>query len=254
MTKSALFSIVTITKDNLGGLQATGKSLAVQTNRDFEWIVIDGGSHDGTKEFLKTAPCEWISKPDKSPYEAMNKGLERAGGAYILFLNAGDTLATPQTLDKISHTITAQEEIPDFIYGDALEGAQPHPHYKKARSHTAAALGMFTHHQAMLYARDTVRDMRYDTDYKIAADYDFTLRALRKSHHVLYVHEALCVFAPGGISQRNAALGRAEQFQIRKVLRVNNVVENAVIFTAQFALWGLRKMFPAVYWAIRKRR
>src|SRR5262245_38437900 len=88
-----LFSIVTITYNDLAGFRETAASVAGQTFKNFEWIVVDGGSTDGTLDFLDVfprRPDQRISEPDKGIYDAMNKGIERASGVYTIFMNGGD--------------------------------------------------------------------------------------------------------------------------------------------------------------------
>ena len=84
---TALFTIITITKDNAAGLQKTWKSLMSQTCTDYEWIVIDGNSSDGTKSLLKSTDAKWVSEPDNGIYDAMNKGIDKAKGDWLLFLS-----------------------------------------------------------------------------------------------------------------------------------------------------------------------
>ncbi len=237
------FSIITVTRNNLAGLKWTQISLAAQTSRDFEWIIIDGASDDGTKEFLQKTTVQWISEPDAGIYDAMNKGMKRATGDHLLFLNAGDELAAPDVLEKLS-TIDA-----DFIYGDALENHMPKP----ARPHTKIARGLFTHHQAMFYRRALIGDLRYDTTYKIAADYKFTLQFLKKARRVSYWPHPVCIFKQGGVSQKNAVQGRREQFNIRRNQNESGVFSNSLIFLCQSAALSLRRHLPGLYWGIRKR-
>ena len=160
MAKMQFFTIVTVTYNNISGPRPTGVSLNAQRCRDFEWIIVDGGSRDGTAAFLKDYP-DAISEPDNGLYDAMNKGTARARGEYLLFLNAHDTLADSETLEKIQ----AQAYAADFIYGDSLEDG----HYKRARTHASKNWGMFTHHQAMLYRREVIGNLRYKINYKIGA-------------------------------------------------------------------------------------
>lgn len=254
-----LFSIITVALDNLEGLKRTYASVAAQTMRDLEWIAVDGGSTDGSAAFLSSlpsslpsssppAPVLWTSGPDRGIYDAMNKGMDRACGDYLLFLNAGDTLAADDTLERLAKTIAAAAEPPGFVYGDALEDGR----YKKARLHTKAAWGMFTHHQSMLYRHATGDGLRYDLSYKIAADYKFTLTALKKSRTVLYCPFPLCRFEPGGVSQRRAREGRREQFRIRIGENPAGFVFHALVYTAQSALWALRSRFPGLYWRMKR--
>lgn len=246
------FSIITVCLNNLEGLKKTAASLAMQTATDFEWIIMDGASHDGTYDYLKTLNARWSSEKDDGIYDAMNKGLERAHGTYLLFLNAGDQLATSGTLE---HLHKAVAENPALIYGDSLEQSDKgEPTFKPARRADNLALGLFTHHQAMLYNRITLGDLRYDLYYKIAADYDLTAKLLKKAPQALYVPGALCIFESDGISQQQAKQGRREQFEIRKKLKICNPVQNRLILLGQTMIWNFRQTFPNLYWSMKSRR
>lgn len=225
-----LFSIITITKDNRDGFRRTGESIEAQTFDGREWIVIDGNV-----------------EPDDGIYDAMNKGIERAQGEYIIFMNAGDAFACANTLQKIADAIG--EKRPGFLYGDALEDGQ----LKPARPYRAIAQGMHTHHQAMLYKRDIIGNLRYDTRYRIAADYKFTVQMIARAKHCLHLHFPVCHFEPGGISQRHARLGRREQAAIRRELRLCSPFASRLIESAQAASHMLKTHSPMIYWEIRKR-
>lgn len=257
-----MFSIVTITRNDAPGLIRTGQSLTAQSFTDYEWIVIDGASADGTAAWLATTGALWTSEPDKGIYDAMNKGIARARGTYILFLNAGDRLAAPDTLarlrDAIAALTTSAAPAPAFLYGDSWEdrpGAPPA--LKKARSHDRIAYGMFTHHQAMLYRRDALDEIRYNTRLRIAADYEFTARFLRRfayqKKRILYCPFPICIFAPGGLSQRQTAQGRAEQFRVRHDLRLVPKPMNVMIYIRQTAGIFIRRIAPSLYWRIKTR-
>lgn len=244
--KPPLFSIITITRNNLDGLKRTQQSLAAQSFRGFEWIVIDGNSTDGTKDHLQSLNAVTVSEPDGGIYDAMNKGIDRANGDYLLFLNAGDTLAD---IDILATLEKAAADAPDFIYGDALE---TNGLYKKARSHERIDWGMITHHQAMLYRRDIAGGLRYDPMLKIAADYGFTVSFLRHARNVHYIPCALCIFEDGGVSQKNRKLGRREQFLIRAANGISPV-RNAMIYGVQTLSTALRERFPELYFRLRRR-
>lgn len=237
-----LFSVITVTRDNLSGLKRTQESLRAQGFSDYEWIVIDGASGDGTAAYLKGTGANFVSEPDRGIYDAMNKGVERARGDYIIFMNAGDAFAAPDTLEKLAEYADA-----DFIYGDALEGGV----YKRAHPHEKIARGMFTHHQAMIYRRDVVGDLRYDLSYKIAADYKFTVEFLRRAQRVVHVALPVCIFEQGGVSQQRVRLGRDEQFRIRREQRVCGACENSFIYMMQTAAMIVRRATPGLYWKIR---
>lgn len=244
-----IFSVITVTRNNLDGLKRTAQSLQAQSWQDYEWVVIDGASTDGTPAYLSAlndSRLSYISEPDNGIYEAMNKGTVKAQGDYLLFMNAGDTLANETILSRMA-TLTITQ--PDFIYGDSQENG----FYKKARSHNHIHYGMFTHHQAMLYRRNTWNDLRYDTNYKIAADYDATLRFLQRAAQAAYVPFAVCDFEPGGISQRDVKTGRKEQFLSRRRNKVLSLPMNVSIYLAQMLAYQLRRHMPGLYWALKAR-
>ena len=97
-------SIITVNYNNKAGLQKTIDSVVAQTWRDFEWIIIDGGSTDGSKELIEQYQQHfafWCSEPDKGVYNAMNKGIDKAQGVYLLFLNSGDVLYDEHVLQNV---------------------------------------------------------------------------------------------------------------------------------------------------------
>ena len=157
-----------MTYNNISGPRPTGVSLNAQRCRDFEWIIVDGGSRDGTAAFLKDYP-DAISEPDNGLYDAMNKGTARARGEYLLFLNAHDTLADSETLEKIQ----AQAYAVDFIYGDSLEDG----HYKRARTHASSgyALSPRSHRQSALRNKLQNRRRRADNHHTEAGWIQMTL-------------------------------------------------------------------------------
>ena len=243
------FSVITITLNNMDGLQKTFKSVEKQSFRDFEWLVIDGGSTDESVAYLKKQKqnpvneffIRYTSKEDDGIYDAMNKGMQYANGHYLIFMNAGDQFADDNVLKTLAkHT----EKRPDFIYGDALETTK---NRRKAIAKTASRYkdlpwGMFTHHQAMLYNRRTLKalDIHYSQLYTIASDYDFTARFLAQAEKIVYIPKPICIFEHGGISQQQAFKGRREQYLIRERLEMVSVGENVMIFLAQSISWALK--------------
>lgn len=224
---------------------------------DFEWLVIDGASDDGSIEFLNRLNENYISEPDHGIYDAMNKGLKHVKGDYILFLNAGDVLAESGTLSIIKTKILERPHPPLFIYGDSFE-ERPLSDciYKPSRSIRTISYGMFAHHQAMMYANIPARNLFFNTTYKIAADYDFTLRFvqtyLKGNQDVLRLSLPVCIFEAGGVSQQHVRAGRREQFMIRMTLKSVSLPLNVFIYAAQTLAMRLRQISPSLYWRLRR--
>lgn len=216
------FSIITITKNNSFGFQKTKQSIESQTFKNFEWVVIDGDV-----------------EPDNGIYDAMNKGIDRACGNYLIFMNAGDCFANEDTLSIIAEYCPA-----DFIYGDALEESGI---IKRARHHSKMERGLITHHQAMVYKHDVIQNRRYDETYKIAADYKFTAHHIIASKTCTYIPQPLCIFADGGASKIHVKQGRKEQIAIRRELKIS------APFTPlrQLAAQTIKNYAPQLYLKLR---
>lgn len=246
------FTIATITKENIDGLKATYQSLLEQQSSDYEWIVIDGASGDGTLQFLEDHANEItyrVSEPDRGIYHAMNKAIDRASGDYLLFLNAGDCLADDYVLGQVKSLIDSQ----DFVYGDALERLEDDQIVlKPARDHQKIFWGMITHHQAMFYRRSCLGDLRYSENYHISADYGFTLDFIDRAKSVLKLELPICIFEFGGISQIQAKKGRKEQLLIRLV-RDKGMISSYMIYGLQSLTWIVRQLFPKLYQWLRFR-
>lgn len=250
-------SVLTVTRDDHAGLARTWDSLGEQEDgenpRPWEWIVVDGGSADGTIPWLAERAADmpalwWCSSPDRGPYDGMNRAMGRARGDWLLFLNAGDRLAGPDTLARLAAVAAAAPPDAGLLYGDALERLEGGSVVRKpARSHRTAVWGMFTHHQAMVYRRAAVAGLRYDLRFAVGADYAFTLGVLGRTGPPVRFAFPVCVFAAGGLSQRTPSAGRADLQTIRREYLGLNRAVCAAIRGLQFLVFTIRRHFPALY-------
>ena len=118
MENGIILTIVTINLNNKDGLQKTIDSIISQTYKNYEWIVIDGGSTDGSKELIETYNNYinyWVSEKDYGIYDAMNKGIRASRGEYLLFLNSGDKLYDRKVINEIIQHLYLKES--DFLIG-----------------------------------------------------------------------------------------------------------------------------------------
>lgn len=255
--------ILTVTRDNLAGLLATHASLRGRSVGDFVWLVADGGSTDGTLDWLaaqSAAPSSplvwWRSGADGGPYGGMNHALDAArklGCGHALFLNAGDQLAESDTLARLLDAIMQSPDAA-LLYGDALERVgEGRVLLKVARSHRRAAFGMFTHHQAMIYRIGAVNDLRFDPSYEIAADYAFTLATMARGN-IARLPFPVCLFAGGGLSHQKIMQGRHEQARVRRVFFGHGLFRESLFSAAQWTASALRRHVPAVYEFYRFRK
>jgi putative colanic acid biosynthesis glycosyltransferase len=251
-----LFSIVTVVRNDEAGLRLTHGSIAAQTCRDFEWLIVDGASDDGTVEAARSFDDPYIdlnSEPDHGIYDAMNKGLDRATGDYVLFLNAGDTIARHTTLESVARRL--RDRPIDFLYGDSYEAfGSERPIYKTARGHARITYGMFGCHQAMYYRRTLIDSLRFDPDFWIAGDYCFTAQLFDKRPRVERVDDALCVFDRTGVSVSHRRLGRRENWRIQRDVLGVSLIRRCGVQAAYVGTALLADFLPSFYKLLRFRR
>lgn len=202
-------SIITINYNNLEGLKMTAKSVVHQTYQDFEWVLIDGGSQDGSKEFIEelTRSCPvisyWCSEPDKGIYNAMNKGIAHAEGEYLQFLNSGDCLIDNDVVKQF-HSLAEDK---DIIAGDiVLDGNKE----KRLCSPDETELdfdymrySMVRHSASFIKKKLFLKYGFYDENFRIVSDLKFFLDVLIK-YNCSYYHWDRIVsdFNTDGISER----------------------------------------------------
>jgi glycosyltransferase involved in cell wall biosynthesis len=209
---SPRITVITVVYNGARFVESTIKSVLSQDYPDLEYIVIDGGSSDGTVEIVRRHAAQlsaWASEPDQGISDAFNKGIDRASGDYLMFLNADDELADPQALIRLVDCARARDW-PDVIYGDCdlydADGAvllhRVAIDYNRARFLRSEVL---PHPSMLTHRRYFEKYGRFDISFKVAMDYDLFLRG---------IPELGAVRAPvlvskvrfGGISTRNRRL------------------------------------------------
>jgi hypothetical protein len=170
------YSIITINYNNQDGLKKTIKSVVNQTSTDYEFIVIDGGSTDGSIDVIKEIENHityWVSEKDNGVYHAMNKGVAQAHGDYLLFMNSGDCFYAPDILSSVG------KYKEDIICGKVLKGdsTSPSGHNKPTISLVDLMRGSLPH-QAMFIKRELLVKHPYDENYKIMSDWKFCLETI----------------------------------------------------------------------------
>ena len=170
------YSVITINYNNREGLKQTIESIVSQTYQDFEFIIIDGGSTDGSVDVIMENSDNisyWVSEKDKGVYHAMNKGVAQAHGDYLIFMNSGDCFHSPDVLD----TVKVFQE--DIIMGKVYKGDSPIPSGHNRPDITLIDLmrGSLPH-QAMFIKKDLLVKHPYDENYKIVSDWKFCLETM----------------------------------------------------------------------------
>lgn len=215
---SPLISIITITYNAESEIGPTLESLNRQTFRNFEHLVIDGASSDNTLAMVKEMSPDSIviSEPDKGLYDAMNKGLRAAKGEYVLFLNAGDSLHSPDILRRY-----AERRGANIIYGDTIivdserNFIKPrHLSAPKKLTFKSFSKGMLVCHQAFMVRRSIAPE--YDLQYRFSADYEWTLKCLRSSDptHNANIEAIAIDYLSDGLTDKNHKASLKERYKI----------------------------------------
>ncbi len=214
-------SIITINFNNCSGLQKTIESVISQTFKDFEWIVIDGGSTDGSRELIEQNANRfsyWVSEPDHGVYNAMNKGIKAAKGEYLQFLNSGDWLYNEKSLERsFSHSFTS-----DIVYGDVYlvdkngEGnLRCYPKELTIKFFYDRTLC----HNATFIRRGLLQEELYDESFRIVSDWLFFIKCALNNYTFEHIGETIICYDTSGISSVNKELVKQErEFIIDKLL------------------------------------
>lgn len=215
-----LFSIITVTWNAASTIAPTLRSVERQTSTDYELLIIDGASTDDTLSIVRSASIASLrvfSEPDNGLYDAMNKGISRARGRYLVFLNAGDAFADDTVLARVA-ALTADN--PGVIYGQTQlvdEGrnvvGRRHLSAPKVLTTDSFLRGMVVCHQAFFVRRDLAP--QYDLRYRLSADYDWCIRVLEKSPANAYAGRAPIIsYLAEGMTTRHHRTSLWERFRI----------------------------------------
>lgn len=265
-----LFSIVMVTLNCAHDAEQTARGVLAQDFDDFEFVVKDGGSTDGTVEGLRELGVDPIIEPDTGIYSAMNQALAACSGRYVCFMNAGDRLAGPQVLQRVAECIRASGE-PGFVYGD-LATLQAHPEldgggtparpreiqYPDHLSRFLLYRRMICH-QAWFLRRDYYIALGgFDLRYQLLADFDLLMRLFaRRDFCAVHLPIVTAVFQGGGVSERLADLATQEREQV--LLARFSVAERLVFGAAYYGARGIarqviyRFLYPFLSPALRKK-
>lgn len=200
------FSIITITYNAEKVLEKTIQSVQKQTYTNYEYILVDGASKDGTLAIVdkyRTLFTTVISERDKGLYDAMNKGIEAATGDYLCFLNAGDCWYDACTLAKMVETIG--NELPDVMYGETAIVNSDGDFLRMRRLSAPEVLswksfrnGMLVCHQAF-FAKRTLAP-KYDLNYRFSADFDWCIKVMRQAKTLHNTHVTVVNYLDEGLT------------------------------------------------------
>lgn len=232
---SPTLTVITVVYNNVRDIERTVKSVVNQTYPHIEYIVIDGGSTDGTTEVISRylgQVTRFVNEPDKGIYDAMNKGLALATGDYVLFMNSGDEIYSNDTVAQVF--ATARDA--DIYYGETelfdadwqSLGLRRHA-IPERFDWKSFRYGMNISHQAVYIRRSLAG--RYDLRYQLSADIDWVIRAAKAAKNIINTKRIVAKYLVGGMSKQRHWQSLKERFRIfsRHYGAIPNIINHIVI-------------------------
>lgn len=242
------FSVITINCNNMVGLERTLDSVLCQSCSDFEWIVIDGGSTDGSRQLIERYAnrlAYWVSEPDDGVYHAMNKGIVKAKGDYVIFMNSGDCFVDAEVLKDVSKELDC-----DIVAGFVKENDT-----KKTIKPPLKFTPWHVFHQNVPHQAEFIKLSLFDSialyseDLKVLSDLEFNFKASMANVSYKVIQRPVALVEPGGISNTQIDLMEQE----RELIKERNLPK---AFCEDFSFWMNNEHFisyPSIQWAIEKK-
>lgn len=239
-------SIITVCFNAENTIERTIKSILEQTFTEFEWVVVDGKSTDTTNEIIKKylqeferkgVKVNYRSESDKGIYDAMNKGAQRATGEYLTYMNADDLYYKNDSIERVITILDNTSA--DIVYGDCCFIKPTEQYIEKAK-----AIETITYHlpfcpQAAFVKSELQRQLQFDTQFRISADYDFFLRAYLQGKQFQRVEQVVAYFTFGGASNENLVRTYKEDVAVK----VKNGLEreNSIVRKIKMILFTIKQ-------------
>lgn len=238
-------SVITVCYNSETTIARALSSVAEQAQADIEHIVVDGASTDRTVKIARQFEgrrCVIVSEPDKGIYDAMNKGLRRASGDVVCFLNADDFYASGSILHDVSQQMECQKL--DLLLGDVsfFRADRPHESVRRFRSDRFSprrlAWGWMPAHPAMFLRRSIYADLGgFKTDYQIAGDYEFVVRVFTRFEiHYQHIPRVMVQMQIGGASTRSLAATWKLNSEVLRACRENGLKTNFLKIMSKYPL------------------
>lgn len=227
------FSIITVVYNDRAGLEQTYESICSQSFHDFEWLVVDGGSTDGSTEFLATMRMpafSFVSERDGGIYDAMNKGIRMSHGEYVVFLNAGDVFSDATVLSRVAAHLRTLPGAPDLVLGGANLSLPNGNQVYKAPRDLARSIwhGLPANHQAIYFRRDRLDGTDYDLTYRICGDYYLVSALYKQGVTASRLDGPLVDFRVGDTSFKNPGALLKEPFHIQEHVLKTSLISRTV--------------------------
>lgn len=201
MENKVLISVVTVSYNAVSTIEQTILSVINQTYPHIEYIIIDGGSTDGTVDIIKKYADKiayWVSEPDKGIYDAMNKGTRISTGDFLIFMGAGDLF---YTLDVVKNFVVQIRHLNVIYYGNVIFKGIGKKYLGKFNKIKWATANIS--HQAIFYPKQVYATYAYNTQYRVYADYAYNLNLLKEKVKFVYINKVIALYDMTGFSANN---------------------------------------------------
>lgn len=236
-------TVISVNLNDAEGLRATAASIVGQSVADFEWLVVDGGSTDHSLDVIRQfapAIAAWWSEPDGGVYDAMNRGLVRARGEYVLFMNAGDRFADASALARIMVALR-EGPPPDLLLGGTiLDLPSGQRIYRPPRAPSSfLRFGLPAYHQATVIRRALHLGMPYDLRLPVSADYGAIAALLTRgaSWRLLDAPLAIRACHPQSLSERRTLARLADFVRVQRQILATPWPAVSVNLARQVLVW-----------------
>lgn len=238
-------SIITAVWNNKSTIRDAIESVLSQTYQNIEYIVVDGGSTDGTVDIIKSYGdkiTKFVSEKDRGIYDALNKGITMATGDVVGFLHSDDVFADENSVAKIAEAFSENTDgvYSDLVYTPKNDITKILRHWK-SRSFTPELLsrGWMPAHPTLYLRREVYeRFGSFDLNFRIAADYDFILRVFKSGINTVYIPEVLYKMRLGGASNRSLKNIISKSMEDYRAIKANRVGELGTLFIKNFSKIG----------------
>lgn len=255
MEKLSKISIITVVYNGVENIERTIKNVLSQTYKNIEYIIVDGGSNDGTIDIIRKYEqnIKWISEPDEGLYDAMNKGASLATGEWILYRNCGDYFINHQVLEKVMDSYHSNNE--DFICCD-IRFFNNYGYFDDKppilSTHYYDRIPFW--HPSTLIKRETQINYPYRfKQYKLSSDYDFFIHALQNGCRYIYIPIILSLFeASEGTSSVNRPLALLENYHILKSTNAPKSAQLRILFLYYKIILKKKLAIGSIYPLINK--
>ena len=205
MLENLTISIVTVVYNSVDQIETTILSVLNQSYPKIQYIIIDGGSTDGTLDILEKYRNQIdliISEPDKGIYDAMNKSVNYCKGEWLNFMNSGDIFDSTEIIEQIFNSNTTDEF--NIIYGKHKVAYGNKIISKKSNPVNELWKGMTIQHQSIFIRKSILEEYPFNTNYKFAADFDILYYCYKKGYQFKFINKFVSIVASNGVSELNS--------------------------------------------------